>query len=662
MMRSALLILLCGLLVWLPAFSQEVAEGDDPGSEGTTEELFSASQEEFRAQMLLFLYEMNDALGLAMQHPLVGEQLAAHLGPGSVGVPLSEDTYAFVKDATWEELENMRGAFSQVPELFAVPSMLSETIARLPATRVSVQTAASGCADEYTEFAGIQARTAVVHSLTTASSSLGLVISITKTALAIFGTTVTTCESPIDIPTSGAQIPFIIIVGVIELADLALNLAIDILNFEIGASQFCIDSCVGHGFTEHFFADTNSGLVGKGCDNRDNNCAIDIDEPTEDMVDPVITVDSALTTECYRREELALEAATLGIHATDDCYAIAPEPPQFAFNRAACVGFVSRVVQDGANNTASVGPIELTIDEIPPVIVVPPLLECYPSVDAVRDVLTSSAIIDCTEVTTGVSVIVNGCEAALEIEAVDECDNRTFAMANVRVDATPPEVNIESLLLPEVDGLTCFSSEDEAIATVAEATRFSDNCTSFEDLVHDTVASGDACNLEITSSAVDQCARSSSDSLLVRVDTEPPMLSCSVETGVLYPPDGELVDVGFVLVASDNCDGGNPVVEVTVTSDEPTAFVLSIHGTADPEPDAVIERGADGSVQRILLRSERRGTSAYDGRVYRIRVIATDSCGLSSRADCFVTVPRVFSNGTSKVINSGQIFDATETN
>ncbi len=109
MLRSALLILLCGLLVWLPAFSQEVAEGDDPASEAATEELFSASQEEFRAQMLLFLYEMNDALGLAMQHPLVGEQLAAHLGPGSVGVPLSEDTYAFVKDATWEELENMRG-------------------------------------------------------------------------------------------------------------------------------------------------------------------------------------------------------------------------------------------------------------------------------------------------------------------------------------------------------------------------------------------------------------------------------------------------------------------------------------------------------------------------------------------------------------------------
>ena len=175
--------------------------------------------------------------------------------------------------------------------------------------------------------------------------------------------------------------------------------------------------------------------------------------------------------------------------------------------------------------------------------------------------------------------------------------------------------------------------------------------------------SNDVCDIDVTSTAEDECGFSSSDSVTVRVDTTPPVVTCSVEQHLLWPADDTLVDVGFQMTAFDNCED-NPDVEVFVTSDETTSLLYPVHGSDDPSPDAVVQRDGQGNVQRILLRAQRRQTSAYDGRVYRIRLVATDSCGLSSETECFVSVPKVFSsgNGAGSVVNSGQFHDATKIN
>lgn len=68
--------------------------------------------------------------------------------------------------------------------------------------------------------------------------------------------------------------------------------------------------------------------------------------------------------------------------------------------------------------------------------------------------------------------------------------------------------------------------------------------------------------------------------------------------------------------------------------------------------DAVV--GPDGSVQ---LRAERSGNG--DGRVYRITVTATDSCGNAATCSAEVRVPH---HPQSAAVDSGQAYNATTCN
>jgi len=255
----------------------------------------------------------------------------------------------------------------------------------------------------------------------------------------------------------------------------------------------------------------------------------------------------------------------------------------------------------------------------------------------------------------------------MELQAVDECGNQSILTEAVRLDGKAPEVEIEAVFLPRVDGLACFPTRQEALDTIAEATSFSDNCSPTTDLVVDTRSSGQNCNLRIQSTAIDECGLVGADEIRVRVDDTPPVVSCSVGSNNLWPADDTMRDVGFSYTVNDNCDGTSTEVRIEVTSDEATAFGLKVKdalGEVDPAPDAQLVRDANGDVTHVLLRAQRRPDQSADGRVYRIRVIAVDSCGLENFADCFVTVPHNMSSGTGLgfVYNSGQVFDATGVN
>lgn len=110
-------------------------------------------------------------------------------------------------------------------------------------------------------------------------------------------------------------------------------------------------------------------------------------------------------------------------------------------------------------------------------------------------------------------------------------------------------------------------------------------------------------------------------------DTQAPSITCSVATAQLWPPNSDMVNVGFTVTATDN-DGFEPTVQIDVFSDEDDEEQV-----AQMSPDA-----KDIASGTLRLRAERRGDG--DGRVYVIRIKATDSSNNTAYAYCAVGVPK----------------------
>jgi len=130
-----------------------------------------------------------------------------------------------------------------------------------------------------------------------------------------------------------------------------------------------------------------------------------------------------------------------------------------------------------------------------------------------------------------------------------------------------------------------------------------------------------------TYQANDGTAGSNTVTVTIHVlDTEPPVITASLTTATLWPPDHSLIDVGLTYSATDN--GGSATTTVAVFSDEDD--VTSAGG--DQSPDA---KGA------LRLRAERDATS--DGRFYLIRITSTDASANTSHECLTVVVPKSLS-------------------
>jgi hypothetical protein len=122
-------------------------------------------------------------------------------------------------------------------------------------------------------------------------------------------------------------------------------------------------------------------------------------------------------------------------------------------------------------------------------------------------------------------------------------------------------------------------------------------------------------------------------------DTQAPVVNCSVTKALLWPPNSDLVNVGLSASASDN-DGQPPGISIDVFSDEDDAE--QVDGMS---PDA--KNVAAGTLR---LRAERRGDA--DGRVYVIRIKATDSADNTSYSYCTVVVPHSQSKAALNAVNA----------
>lgn len=124
------------------------------------------------------------------------------------------------------------------------------------------------------------------------------------------------------------------------------------------------------------------------------------------------------------------------------------------------------------------------------------------------------------------------------------------------------------------------------------------------------------------------------------LDTEPPVINGSVGSAMLWPPDHDLVNVGFSFSATDNSSG--PIAtSVQVFSNEDD--VTSAGGDQSPDAKSI-------GAATLRLRAERDATG--NGRFYLIRVTATDPSLNTSHKCLAVVVPKSLSAANVNAINA----------
>ena len=134
------------------------------------------------------------------------------------------------------------------------------------------------------------------------------------------------------------------------------------------------------------------------------------------------------------------------------------------------------------------------------------------------------------------------------------------------------------------------------------------------------------------------------------VDATAPIIELSLQKKELWPPNGEMVDVGFSFSVKDNCDP-RPHAFIKITSDEPATEGHG--GLSSPyQPEAKILNG-----NRVWLRAQR--SEDGNGRVYVIVLTAIDASNNSSAAAVAVKVNLV---RDEESIDDGQSYDATAVN
>ena len=139
----------------------------------------------------------------------------------------------------------------------------------------------------------------------------------------------------------------------------------------------------------------------------------------------------------------------------------------------------------------------------------------------------------------------------------------------------------------------------------------------------------------LTYTATDHAGNIGTATLTVTVvDTTKPVVTLSVATKNLWPPNHQFVDVGLSLIATDNAGSAQLVTLLSVTQDES----LDSEGDGSTAPDAEVLRNAQNEITGLRLRAERAGGG--DGRVYLVRAMVADAAGNQTMSVVAVTVPK----------------------
>jgi hypothetical protein len=195
------------------------------------------------------------------------------------------------------------------------------------------------------------------------------------------------------------------------------------------------------------------------------------------------------------------------------------------------------------------------------------------------------------------------------------------------VDNTPPVVTCPVGTTASADN-TCHA----LVPNVLPGVTITDNCPG-PFTKSQTPAAGTSVTLGVTSITVNVKDASgnpaSCATTFTVVDTTPPVVTSSVATPMLWPPNHDMQNVGLAASATDNCTA-NPAIAVK--------GIFSTEPDQGPDADSNFSPDAkDIGVRTLRLRSERPG----DGqRVYLDVVQATDNAGNVGYSCTTVVVPQ----------------------
>jgi len=203
----------------------------------------------------------------------------------------------------------------------------------------------------------------------------------------------------------------------------------------------------------------------------------------------------------------------------------------------------------------------------------------------------------------------------------DGIDTDTDTVQITVEDVTPPQP--DSFLLPDVIG--------ECSATITVIPKAYDNCSGEIFGVPENPLSYDAQGTYIVTWAYTDGSGNvtkQSQNVIVQDVTPPHFDSLSVNPGLIWPPNHQMIPVTVSASVSDNCDPEPVCVIAAVSSNEPENGL----GDGDTAPDWEITEDLT-----LNLRAERSGKGT--GRIYTITVQCIDHVGNTTEQQIAVTVP-----------------------
>lgn len=132
--------------------------------------------------------------------------------------------------------------------------------------------------------------------------------------------------------------------------------------------------------------------------------------------------------------------------------------------------------------------------------------------------------------------------------------------------------------------------------------------------------------------SVDNAGNAKAHTVTVQIDKTAPELHVALDKTELWPPNHELVTINAGVSGSDNLSGIEPIVLVSITSNEPDV------GTGSDDAPNDIQDAEFGTLDTSFsVRAERAEEGT--GRVYTITYMATDKAGNTAVETVTVIVP-----------------------